>query len=108
MPVPSIYICLGRGASRHWFTTFKGYVLAVQRIIMLNMYLSLQWMTDNWKTDPKFAKAGVNGSLCSILHYLSTVRYLDFHVPAMLFIFPELGGSQKHHIFNSLPSIIYM
>lgn len=32
------------------------------------------WMTDNWKTDPKFARAGVNGSLCSILHYLSTVE----------------------------------
>jgi len=32
------------------------------------------WMKENWKVDPKFAKAGVNGSLCSILHYLSQVE----------------------------------
>ena len=30
-------------------------------------------MKERWKSDPKFAENGVNGSLCSILVYLSEV-----------------------------------
>ena len=30
-------------------------------------------MLENWKTEPRFAQNGVNGSICSILVYLSEV-----------------------------------
>lgn len=34
----------------------------------------VKWMLENWKTEPRFAQNGVNGSICSILVYLSEVE----------------------------------
>ncbi|XP_073230244.1 alpha-1,6-mannosylglycoprotein 6-beta-N-acetylglucosaminyltransferase A-like [Porites lutea] len=34
----------------------------------------VKWMLKNWKSEPKFKEHGVNGSLCSILFYLSKVE----------------------------------
>lgn len=34
----------------------------------------VKWMLTNWKSEPKFKEHGVNGSLCSILFYLSKVE----------------------------------
>ena len=33
-------------------------------------------MKENWKSNPKYAEGGINGSLCSILVYLSEVSKL--------------------------------
>lgn len=43
---------------------------------MLYALLFLQWMIDMWKTDPCYGSHGVNGTLCSILIYLSEVPKL--------------------------------
>ncbi|KAL9957677.1 hypothetical protein ACROYT_G034601 [Oculina patagonica] len=34
----------------------------------------VEWMKEHWKSDKKYAEHGVNGSLCSILVYLSEVE----------------------------------
>ncbi|CAH3119298.1 unnamed protein product [Porites lobata] len=34
----------------------------------------VKWMLKHWKSEPKFKEHGVNGSLCSILFYLSKVE----------------------------------
>lgn len=34
----------------------------------------VKWMLENWQTEPRFAQNGVNGSICSILVYLSEVE----------------------------------
>ncbi|XP_056245621.1 alpha-1,6-mannosylglycoprotein 6-beta-N-acetylglucosaminyltransferase A-like [Seriola aureovittata] len=34
----------------------------------------LKWMKEMWKTDPCYSRYGVNGSLCSILIYLSEIE----------------------------------
>ncbi|KAM7436482.1 hypothetical protein ABFA07_013746 [Porites harrisoni] len=34
----------------------------------------VKWMLQHWKSEPKFKEHGVNGSLCSILFYLSKVE----------------------------------
>lgn len=36
----------------------------------------VQWMKEHWTSEPKYAKHVVNGSLCSILKYLSEVEQL--------------------------------
>lgn len=38
--------------------------------------LLLQWMKEMWTTDPCYRSYGVNGSLCSIIIYLSEVTRL--------------------------------
>ena len=40
----------------------------------------VDWLRDNWKRFPKFEKAGVNGTVCSFLVYLSQVIYLTRNV----------------------------
>lgn len=35
----------------------------------------VKWMKENWKTDQRFALHGVNGSICSILNYLSEIEH---------------------------------
>lgn len=41
---------------------------------MLSIPLFIKWLAEHWKSDQKFSRNGVNGSLCSFLHYLSKVR----------------------------------
>ena len=52
--------------------------------------LLLQWMEEMWKTDPCYASHGINGSLCSIIIYLSEVpEWLQFHT----------APAQQHNVF---------
>lgn len=35
----------------------------------------VKWLTENWKSDPKYGQMGVNGSKCSVIYYLSEVEH---------------------------------
>lgn len=46
-----------------------------------------QWMKNMWQSDPCYSRYGVNGSLCSILIYLSEVTHLVLHIQSKCFFF---------------------
>jgi len=51
-------------------------------------------MKENWKSNQKYAESGINGSLCSILVYLSEVSKLHITMGQK--------GVSKHNFFVHL------
>lgn len=60
----------------------------------MDVVLWWQWMKEMWKSDPCYSRYGVNGSLCSILIYLSEVTHLLLHSQSKLFVC--FDGKKKH------------
>lgn len=55
----------------------------------------VEWMKKNWKKDNKFKRNGVNGTICSFLHYLSNI---EDHCPKTYKIqYKRIGVSTSYH-----------
>lgn len=68
---------------------FLFFVLFFRYLCLHEFVFWWQWMKNMWQSDPCYSRYGVNGSLCSILIYLSEVTHLVLHIQSKLFFYYE-------------------
>nr|XP_046260078.1 alpha-1,6-mannosylglycoprotein 6-beta-N-acetylglucosaminyltransferase A-like isoform X2 [Scatophagus argus] len=64
----------------------------------------IKWMKEMWKTDPCYSSYGVNGSLCSILSYLSEIESWCPVLPGR--VIPSASG-QNSEVRSNLAEVRY-
>ncbi|XP_034430201.1 alpha-1,6-mannosylglycoprotein 6-beta-N-acetylglucosaminyltransferase A-like [Hippoglossus hippoglossus] len=65
----------------------------------------LKWMKEMWKTDPCYGSYGVNGSLCSIIIYLSEIESWCPVLPAQKKSLEDISRSDQAVVRTSLEGL---